>query len=349
MKARKSSSASISSFSFYALLILSILTFLLMVSCNENPAAAEPQIEGYFDTALLNYENYIYSSIPAFGLDNNPINAQQNRALIYWYNETPPAVSVNQILGYDVKVNSDQFWTTVLDAVYNPSRKGVYNNGTLSPELRANWGGFFRILPDSTIKKFKKKNLVMKIWFKIVDAPEQAQLNIDLGRISEDIIPNGRLDTEDRNQNDLLDQGEDTGIDGIFDVEEPNYNNGNDSDNDDFYLAAGKYEKINGLENNGLSGERKAPDTEDINRNFTLDKNNDYFSYIIPLQLDKILATKITEVGNNGWVLIKIPVDLPDLKVGSPDNSKIETIRLWITNANQPVHIQMAQIKFDEI
>ena len=346
MKARKRFSASISSFSFYVFLVLTFLTFLLMISCNENPAAPELQSEQYFDSSLLGYRSYIHSSIPAFGLDANPINALQNRALIYWYNITPSDVRAIDILG---KANSDYEQVKVLDLVFNPSKKGIYTNGELSQDMKTNWGGVFRALPDSIIKKFGKSNLVMKIWLRIEDAGDDAVLNIDLGKISEDIIPNGRLDTEDKNSNDLLDEGEDTGIDGIFDMEEPGYNNGDDPDNDDFNFAAGHYEKVNGLEKNGLYGGYKIPDTEDLNRNFTLDKTNNYFSYLVPLDMEKILATKITEAGGNGWIQLKIPIDLPDLRVGAPDKSKIETMRLWITNTDQPVYIRIAQIKFEEI
>jgi hypothetical protein len=323
---------------------------MLMISCSENPIISERQSQQYFNTTLLSYGAYIHSSVPAFGLDNNPINAQQKRALIYWYNIMPSDVTVYDILGNDVEVTPQQANVTTLDIVFDPSKKGIYNSGELSPDFKANWGGLFHRLPDCTIIKFEKKNLVMKLWLKIVDAPEDALLNIDLGRISEDIIPNGKLDTEDKNSNDLLDNGEDTGIDGIFDFEEPNFQNGSDPSNDNFvFQALRNFEKVNGLEKNSEFGIQLTPDTEDLNRNFTLDQSNDYFSYQVPLDMKRIVVNKIIEYGNNGWIQVKIPIDLPDLNVGSSDKSRVETLRLWITDSERPVHIRIAQIKFDEI
>lgn len=349
MKARISSSTSFSSVSFCIILVILFLTFMLMISCSENPAIAEPQSKQYFDSSLLSFGDYIHSSIPSFGLDNNPINAQQKRGLIYWYSKTDSEVKVYDILGNDVNVNPQQAQVTTLNVFFDPSRKGIYNNGELSPDLKTNWGGIFRALPDSIIKKFDNTNLVIKLWIKIYDAPEDATLNIDIGKISEVILPNGKFDTEDKNSNGLLEEGEDTGIDGIFDLEEPNYND-NDPNNDDFSYSSGIYENINGLENNKLLTEsRRTIDSEDLNRNFALDQSNDYFSYQIPLDESRLVTAKIVEYGNNGWIQVKIPIDLPDMIVGSPDKNQIETIRLWLTNAERAVHIRIAQIKFEEI
>ena len=349
MKASISSNTSFSSISFCILIVIVFLTFMLMISCGENPSISEPQSKEYFDTALLSNDTYIHSSIPAYGLDNNPINAQQKRALIYWYNIMPSDVTVSDIIGNDVKVNPQQANVTTLDIVFDPSRKGIYNGGELSPDLKTNWAGFFRTLPESTATKFEKKNLVLKLWLKIEDASENALLNIDLGNISEDVLPNSRLDTEDKNANDLLDGGEDTGIDGLFDFDESNYHS-NDPHNDNFSFSSGIYERVNGLEGNKYLNESgRSIDSEDLNRNFILDQSNDYFSYRVPLDPDKIIKSKIIEYGNNGWIHVKIPIDLPDIIVGSPYKSGVETIRLWITNSDRQVHIRIAQIKFDEI
>ena len=51
-------------------------------------------------------------------------------------------------------------------------------------------------------------------------SPTDLKVYLDLGKISEDVIPNGELDTEDREpRNDAIDPDgtEDTGIDGIMD------------------------------------------------------------------------------------------------------------------------------------
>jgi hypothetical protein len=345
MKARENSI--LSTISFYLLLVILFLIFMTMTSCNENVLSTEPQSLEYFDSSLLNHSDYIHASIPAFGLDNNPISAQQNRAQIFWYNLDSSIISVGDILNSVTKESSQKTSVTILDVVFNPSQKGVYNSGELSTDLKSNWGGFARALPAGLMKKFPNKNFVMKIWMKIETSSLNAVLNIDLGRISEEIIPNGRLDTEDQNANNLLDEGEDTGIDGILNLEEPSYQTGTDPNNDDY---SNSFERINGMEGNSIETDRaKKYDTEDLNGNFAIDFTNDYFSYQIPLDKSKISNGKICEDGNSGWIQIKIPVDLPDLKVGTPDKNQIESLRFWITAAESTVHIKIAQIIFDEI
>ncbi len=122
------------------------------------------------------------------------------------------------------------------------------------------------------------------------EAPEGAKLIIDLGQISEDIIPNGDLDQEDQNQNDRLDEGEDVGLDGKTNADEllefGDVDGNGDPSNDNFSFPLGQsdYSTINGTEGNGkLSDSGLLPDTEDMNKNFTLDKVNSYFRYEIPL------------------------------------------------------------------
>ncbi len=336
--------------SFVLFLVATLIIFMLAVSCSEDNSIIAPKSENYFYSDLVNYGKYIQSSIPAFGLNENTITAQQKRAHIYWYNNTPSYYHVNDILADDVKVSPQESLVTVLDVIFNPSKKGIYNNSEISQDFKNNWGGFFCELPDSISEKFQRENLVLKIWLRIENSFPDAELNFDIGKISEEVIPNGRLDTEDKNANNLLDDGEDTGIDGIFNLMEPVYNNENDPNGDDFSFQHNKFENINGLENNkSLLEIKRLYDTEDINKNYMLDIDNDYFSYKIPLDENKLIASRIIEYGKDGWMQLKIPVDLPDVRVGAPDKNMMESIRLWITNAENLVHIQIAEIKFEEI
>jgi len=72
---------------------------------------------------------------------------------------------------------------------------------------------------SSTANNLVEENIeFIEFWMYTIVAPENLKLHIDLGQISEDVIPNGRLDTEDKNSNDLVDEGEDTGIDGLRDL-----------------------------------------------------------------------------------------------------------------------------------
>lgn len=323
---------------------------MLIISCSEDNSIISPKTENYFYADLVDYGGFVQSSIPAFGLNENIITAQQKRAHICWYNLIPSQYLVNDIIADDVKVSPQESLVTVLDVVFNPTQKGIYNNGEISQDLRNNWGGFFRSLPDSIVNKFKNKNLVLKIWLRIENSSSEAMLNFDVGKISEEIIPNGRLDTEDKNANNLLDDGEDTGIDGIFNLMEPAYQSETDPNRDDFSFQHNKFEYVNGLENNkSLLEIKRIYDTEDINGNYALDSANDYFSYKIPLDVNKLVSSRIIEHGKNGWMQLKIPVDLPDVRVGAPDKNMMESMRLWITNAENLVHIQIAEIKFEEL
>jgi hypothetical protein len=280
---------------------------------------------------------------------------QDNRALTYWYNIVPSDVYIREILGQNISVKPGHAQTLVLDIVFDPSQRGIYNTGQLSTNLKENWGGLFRHIPAESIKDAQSKNLIMMVWMKILDAPTDAVLNIDLGQISEDIIPNGKLDAEVKTLVDLVSGGKDTGIDELMDSDETGYNATTNSDpnNDDYhyYVGSGDYSHLNGQEGNSVSIDfEKVPNTEDLNRNSVLDKSNNYYSYTIPLDTNKIIQNMVVErcYGDNRWFKIKIPVDLPDVKVGTLDKSKLETIRLWITNSNQKVHLRIAEIKFAE-
>src|SRR5690606_30905662 len=102
------------------------------------------------------------------------------------------------------------------------------------------------------------------------------KIYVDLGRISEDVIPNRRLDTEDADNNDAMDTNgeEDTGLDGIKDGEERSRypDLGNDPSADNYFLPTGTgrslfdYQNVNNTEGNFISIDAsRTPDTEDIN------------------------------------------------------------------------------------
>ncbi len=118
--------------------------------------------------------------------------------------------------------------------------------------------------------------------------PPDAVLNIDLGVISEDVIPNNHLDTEDKNNNQAIDEGEDTGIDGRFDDAERTFYGSTKSDPAvDNFLFEGNpvsifdYLNINGTQGNSISTDAGLlPDTEDLNLNGSVDLANNYLSLL---------------------------------------------------------------------
>ncbi|HHS13895.1 MAG TPA: cell surface protein SprA [bacterium] len=188
-------------------------------------------------------------------------------------------------------------------------------------KTRESWGGIMRFLPtgyaDQTDSRF------LEIWVR----GTRGRLHVDLGQISEDVIPNGRLDTEDKAtdteiQNNLLDIGEDTGLDGMMGDDPPSLfhphedayvvyeqmdgrrvargipydfwdlnGDGIKQPNepwsyDDFKYQnrSNVYDQINGTEGNINDG-TQTPDTEDLNGNGDVDLSNNYFEYSLSLEL----------------------------------------------------------------
>lgn len=268
----------------------------------------------------------------------------------FWYNISPSNVVVKDIWGDRKQVARDDQQVTVLDFKFDPSRIGSYN---YEPDLsipEENWGGMMKIL-SSTANNLLEENIeFIEFWANKIDGPDDMYIFIDLGLISEDIIPNNILDTEDKNRNDLEDQGEDTGIDGLFDFDEPGYNatTNPDPSQDNFYfdLGDGIYDGINLTEgnaefrNNGI----KLPDSEDLNRNFNLDRVNSFFRYKVKLDTNSITNEFITGVGENNWYQYRIPLKEFTEAINGPSLSTVEIIRFFVSGVNQPVHFKFAEM-----
>ncbi len=166
---------------------------------------------------------------------------------------------------------------------------------------------------------------------------DHGRFHIDLGQISEDVIPNGVLDTEDDaaglTRNGILDPGEDVGIDGVAKPDPPELNFPRsifagqktedvpydfwDVDNnkikdagepwsyDDWfyseasinYIVENPFGSIVGTENSANDEGGRKPDTEDINGNEFLDQVNSYFQFSFSLSDDHPDTTLI--VGGN--------------------------------------------------
>lgn len=283
-------------------------------------------------------------------LEPQPQDVQINyKAKAYWFNINPSDVTVEDIYQGRKEAAPDQSQITVLDFVYLPNERGYYNYYPSLSDPSKNWAGIMKPL-SSTANNLIEENIeFIEFYVNIVTAPPDMKLYIDLGQISEDIIPNGRLDTEDKNQNDLVDDDEDTGIDGFVDIGEPEYNSqlNPDPSNDNYgYLqGTGDYSNINGTEGNAVSLELgRIPDSEDLNRNFTIDKVNSYFRYEVPIDTNKN-TNPFVQGGGNGWFLYRIPLkDYLQPTVGDPSFSVVETIRFWIAGANQNVHLRFAEM-----
>ncbi len=297
----------------------------------------------------VNYTSWKYASPPK-GYPYNDIDTViiKRKAKTYWYNRLPSDVLVYQIWPKKTVARGNE-QVTVLDIVYSPFRRGEFN---YYPELNlpeTNWGGMMKIL-SSTASNFIDQNIeFIEFWVLPQKVPDNAKLYIDLGRITEDVIPNGTLDTEDKNLNELIDAGEDVGLDGIPDGTErqlyPHLDNDPSGDNFYFNLGSGDYTGINGTEGNStLTEAGRFPDTEDLNRNGVLDRVNSYFQYEIPLDTNSTTNPYIVGGGyETKWYQFRIPLNDFKKKIGEPSFTNIEMIRLWFTGISDSVHIRIAE------
>ena len=273
----------------------------------------------------------------------------------------------------DVNANVAQT-TNILTMEFTPSEESA------RPE--DSWYGIQRSLSSGYSNQTEAKYL--EIWVQN-SATTTATMHIDLGQISEDIIPNNNLDTEDKVQNGLrnglLDEGEDIGLDGMSnsdpraiaagrDFWDLNNNGVKDPGEpfsfDDWVYNPTKpgpdgridYSKVNGTEGNENDSGGRVPDTEDMNGNGDVDLRNDYFHFAVNLNHmhedydHYVIGESIDlETGDDhGWRLYQIPLNEFVDKVGSPDLSLVEYVRVWFdgfgpVTAEKPHHyVSIAEI-----
>ncbi len=196
------------------------------------------------------------------------------KAQSYWFNIYPSSVTVDSIWGgrRDVARNDNQI--TVLDYVFNPEKRGAYNYNPRLDDKSKLWGGMMRGLSSSAGNLVEENIEYIEFWVDVGDPLNDTKMIIDLGQISEDIIPNNEFDTEDKQPyNDILEDNEDLGLDGLTDAEEielyGDVDGTGDPSNDNFRFSLGSrdYSTINGTEGNGkLSEAGRLPDTEDFKK-----------------------------------------------------------------------------------
>lgn len=277
-------------------------------------------------------------------------------------------------------INND---VRVLRLAFEPFRLAGEDDGgdpLGGPVARSrSWGGFYYdfhgAYDDFSEKKFIE--ITMR-----VDGDRSGKLHVDLGLIDEDVIPNGDRDTEDLNRNNILETSEDIGLDGmagpdppwpptpelfafsgdaqamqerfgaVYDwwdlngdgVREPHedwsYDDYSKSENDDPTT-----ENLHGSEGNSQDLDQRGPDTEDRNGNLQLDQDNDYFSWSVPLNRDDPDYDRyVIERDRTSWFLVRIPLsDEMVQRVGNPQLSVVNGLRLWISGCTDPVTIQLAE------
>lgn len=149
---------------------------------------------------------------------------------------------------------------------------------------------------------------------------------------------NNQHDTEDKNGNNILDEGlgEDIGLDSVAGIDNDNipYDDGND-DYDAYFNPF------------GTEGNRRLDD-EDIDQN-GFSRNNDYFEYSISLN-DSVFFTGLA----NNWRLLRIPLSDSLLKNdstkyrlrGIPSWEDIRIVRVWFSDFSTADTVDIYSISF---
>ncbi len=263
----------------------------------------------------------------------------------FWFTKAPSDVTVEQIYGDRKQVAKSDQQVSVLDFVFMPDTPGTYNYfPELSDPLKS-WGGNMKLL-SSTASNLVEENIeFLEFWLNIRTAPDSAKLYIDLGRISENVLDfdNPRPNTEDIFGNETITNPEiqDLGLDMLTDAQERDLCGCDKADpaGDNFFFQRNDaihpfdYFNINGTQGNAiLTDIGLIPDTEDLNRNGTLDQVNSYFRYEIPLDTNKetnpfIAGGGLTEYG---WYLYRIPLKDFAMQIGNASFTNVEFIRMFV-------------------
>ena len=295
--------------------------------------------------------------------DSDKLIQMNYKGRAFWYNINPSTVQDTQIWPKK-SVSSNNQQVSVLDFEFRPTIPGAYNYQktplTTSPEL--SWGGMMKSV-SSTASNLTDENIeYIEFWLN-TGGTERAddKFYIDIGQVSEDVIPDLKLNTEDLNSNGLIDNdAEDTGLDNeLDDAERKNHPNGDTDDpaHDNWAnvinggtASSDQYLRYNGTQGNKGSTETLGNycNTEDLNGNNSLDVSNSYYEYEVPISKDtsknKFLVADA--VSANGWRMYRIPLKDYQKSVGAPSFSNIQTVRVYVKNVEQTVHLRFVEFNF---
>ncbi len=361
------------------------VTTPLGVSYTQWKDASAPYYMANLDPYLPGVDNRIPTTEDL--INNGSIFADtlkiQYKAKAAWFNVIPSDVLVTNIWGDRKSVARGQEQVTVLNFYFKPRVRGEFNMSMdLENKLFAHptqaWAGIQHTLGITSTNLLDQNINFVEFWVRVVKSQPGVKLNLDLGYISEDVIPNKRLNTEDgldgNPPNGLLNPSvEDVGLDMLTNDQEratfkafldkygpthPEYIQ--DPSGDDWSRpplgVTGKYGTLDadaseaylnadGTEgNSGSEIGRLYPDTEDLNGNNVLDRTNAYFEYEIPLDTtDQRFLKYMVGGGDYGWYQIRIPLNEFTRAIGDPTLTNVEGVRLWVTGAQDPVLFRLAE------
>jgi cell surface protein SprA len=291
---------------------------------------------------LRNPSDWVLSSNP-FG--QTGMDASRSRARLAWYTIDPVLYSrlrpsditdamlqedearrifIREVYPETDVVQGQSAVQSTLDIAYYPDEAGPYNTASDFGAVTDKWAGTMRAL---TVTDFEQANIeYLQFWmlhpFEPNEVGEGGKLVIDLGNLSEDILPDGRKQYENGlgvqveqtiygsvpSRSALIytfdsDAGlrelQDVGLDGLSDAEEGVIYKGPSDDpaRDNYvnYLEAqgsipNRYKYFNNPEGNTpmnstdeLRGSTLLPDVEDVDRDFAMNVVESYYQYELPI------------------------------------------------------------------
>lgn len=338
-------------FNTFSLWLISVL-LLAILSCKKSPVEnSDVSEEPTLSSTAINYRNWAAASVPMhFSLLSDPS-----------FNFTALSdLDLQHILSLDR--NRQNFnWLNPFDQVpiqsIWPDSNVTAQSGTTTDVLLLRWRNDFASQDSAWDGMMRStgefSNLSKAIFIELWVKGENGQLNIDLGIISEDSWIRGefsdpqangdikpsyrRLNTEDRDFDGILDEGEDTGIDGVAGQDGTNVPN--DAGDDDWaepLATQPEFLRINGTEGNILGLGTKALDTEDLDNNGILNLSNHYLAYSIDLADTTFLVEKtfFDDGFPTGWKLYRIPLESYHFSYGDSDITfhNIRFVRVWMND-----------------
>jgi len=302
-------------------------------------------------TLGIRYRTWSHASAPVIipKLGNHPIDvlkADHAKAHIVWFNPYRQVPIKDIWPNRDVNTQTGQT-TDVLGI-------DIWRDKGTDPDSA--WAGIMR---STASFANQEKTKYIEMWI----LGNQGTVNIDIGQISEDWYVRGKnfrgysslgnLNTEDRNNNGLLDPGEDVGLDGIPDGQP------GDDPNDDWHdvrLNAWNrydgvlYDGINGTEGNSKAQGAHYPDTEDLDGDGQLSTINSYFEYSFSLDsMDAHAQEWLVGSTPKGWRLFRIPLKEFTRVIGNPDTTfqQILNVRLWFSDIPEVERTRILIATFD--
>jgi hypothetical protein len=307
----------------------------------------------------MSYGKWVHASQPVYDrykFFTVPDTITVRKAKTWWYERYPQDVLVK-----DIRPNRSTSRpgdvAQVMDVVYDPAQQGTYNHSSgsqfNSTDPADRWGGLMQYAPGLNVPATNTD--AIEFWMQVPEngGDPTGVIRFDIGRISEDVIPDGKLETEDANLNGRYDPGEDIGLDTMTDAQEqaayPNALHQNDPNNDNYNYVSGSevndYQSINGTEGN--QNDRASllhPDTEDLDGNSSVNLDNNYYEYRIPI--NPVNNKFVVGSSPAGWYQYRIPLASFDSIVGIQDSSfsDISYFRFWFTGFKQRVRLRLNEV-----